>query len=79
MTYCFFNRNNTIDIKLMSDQISLIKQLGSNGIACLGLATEVNKLEFSEKKKIIELVSVFKILYILGSVYNLSITFLERI
>ena len=57
MTYCFFNRNNTIDIKLMSDQISLIKQLGSNGIACLGLATEVNKLEFSEKKKIIELVS----------------------
>ena len=40
MTYCFFNRNNTIDIKLMSDQISLIKQLGSNGIACLGLATE---------------------------------------
>ena len=41
----------------MSDQISLIKQLGSNGIACLGLATEVNKLEFSEKKKIIELVS----------------------
>ncbi len=57
MTYCFFNRNNTIDIKLMSDQISLIKQLGSNGIACLGLATEVNKLEFSEKKKIIELIS----------------------
>ena len=51
MTYCFFNRDNTIDIKLMSDQISLIKQLGSNGIACLGLATEVNKLEFSEKKK----------------------------
>ena len=40
MTYCFFNKNNTIDIKLMSDQISLIKQLGSNGIACLGLATE---------------------------------------
>ena len=40
MTYCFFNRNNTIDIKLMSDQISLIKQLGSNGIACLGLATD---------------------------------------
>ena len=34
----------------MSDQISLIKQLGSHGIACLGLATEVNKLNFSEKK-----------------------------
>ena len=51
MTYCFFNRDNTIDIELMSDQISLIKKLGSNGIACLGLGTEVNKLEFSEKKK----------------------------
>ena len=57
MTYCFFNKNNTIDIHAMSDQISLIKKLGSNGIACLGLATEVNKLDFMEKKKIIELVA----------------------
>jgi len=57
MTYCFFNKNNTIDIHAMHDQISLIKKLGSNGIACLGLATEVNKLDFTEKKKIIELVA----------------------
>ena len=57
MTYCFFNKNNTIDIYAMHDQISLIKKLGSNGIACLGLATEVNKLDFTEKKKIIELVA----------------------
>ena len=57
MTYCFFNKNNSIDIQAMRDQISLIKQLGSHGIACLGLATEVNKLNFSEKKKIIELVA----------------------
>ena len=57
MTYCFFNKNNTIDIKAMRDQISLIIKLGSNGIACLGLATEVNKLNFLEKKKIIELVA----------------------
>ena len=49
MTYCFFNKNNSIDIQAMRDQISLIKQLGSHGIACLGLATEVNKLNFSEK------------------------------
>ena len=34
-----------------------IKKIGSNGIACLGLATEVNKLDFVEKKKIIELVA----------------------
>jgi len=57
MTYCFFNKNNTVDIHAMSDQISLIKKLGSNGIACLGLATEVNKLNLLEKKKIIELVA----------------------
>ena len=57
MTYCFYNKNNTIDIRAMSDQISLIKKLGSHGIACLGLATEVNKLDFIEKKKIIEIVA----------------------
>ena len=57
MTYCFFNKNNSIDIPAMRDQISLIKKLGSHGIACLGLATEVNKLDFIEKKKIIELVA----------------------
>ena len=57
MTYCFFNKNNTIDIHAMHDQISLIHKLGSNGIACLGLATEVNKLDFMEKKKIVELVA----------------------
>ena len=57
MTYCFFNKNNSIDIHAMCDQISLIKKLGSHGIACLGLATEVNKLNFSEKKRIIELVA----------------------
>ena len=52
MTYCFFNKNNTIDLNVMHEQISLIKKLGSNGIACLGLATEVNKLDFVEKKNI---------------------------
>ncbi|MDC6447961.1 dihydrodipicolinate synthase family protein [Alphaproteobacteria bacterium] len=57
MTYCFFNKNNSIDIDAMRDQISLIKELGSQGIACLGLATEVNKLNFLEKKKIIEIVA----------------------
>ena len=57
MTYCFYNKNNSIDLYAMRDQISLIKKLGSHGIACLGLATEVNKLNFIEKKKIIELVA----------------------
>ena len=57
MTYCFYNKNNSIDLYAMRDQISLIEKLGSHGIACLGLATEVNKLDFLEKKKIIELVA----------------------
>ena len=41
----------------MREQILLIESQGSQGIACLGLATEVNKLSFKEKTKIIELVS----------------------
>ena len=57
MTYCFFNKNNSIDMQAMRDQILLITKLGSHGIACLGLATEVNKLNLSEKKKIIKLVA----------------------
>ncbi len=55
--YAFYNRDNSIDFKLMEDQINLIINQKSNGIACLGLATEVNKLSFTEKVKIIELVS----------------------
>tara|TARA_B100000965_G_C19533662_1_gene732289 strand:- start:97 stop:987 length:891 start_codon:yes stop_codon:yes gene_type:complete len=59
MTYCFFNKNNSLDLKAMRDQIFFINQLGSHGIACLGLATEVNKLNFFEKQKIVELVAEF--------------------
>ena len=46
-----------IDEYAMRDQIQLIKNIGSHGIACLGLATEVNKLSFKEKKKLIEIVA----------------------
>ena len=55
--YCFFNKNNTLDKKLIFEEIELIKKIGSNGIASLGLATEVNKLSFNEKKIIIELIA----------------------
>ena len=51
--YCFFNKNNTLDKKLILEEIELIKKIGSNGIASLGLATEANKLSFNEKKIII--------------------------
>ena len=50
MIYCFFNKNNSIDIKAINDQIQLIKNIGSQGIATLGLATEANKLSFQEKR-----------------------------
>ena len=55
--YCFFNQNNTLDIKLITEQIKLINKIGSNGIASLGLATEVSKLSLNEKKTLIELVA----------------------
>ena len=50
--YCFFNKNNSIDKKIIIEQINLINKIGSNGIASLGLATEVNKLSFEEKKTV---------------------------
>ena len=57
IVYAFFNKNNTLDTKLIEEQIKLIKKIGSNGIACLGLATEVQKLSYNEKKIIIELIA----------------------
>ena len=41
----------------MREQINLIHKIGSQGIACLGLATEVQKLSFDEKKNIIEMIA----------------------
>ena len=55
--YCFFNKDNSLDEGLILEQIKLIKKINSQGIASLGLATEVNKLSFGEKKRIIELVA----------------------
>ena len=60
MVYCFFNKKNQIDIKFLEDEIKLINSLNVKGIACLGLGTEVNKLSFKEKVKIIELISKYK-------------------
>ena len=48
--YSFFNKDNLLDINLINEQIHLIENIGSNGIASLGLATEVNKLSLKEKK-----------------------------
>ena len=41
----------------MEEQISLIFEKKSNGVAALGLATEVNKLTLEEKIKIIEIIT----------------------
>ena len=60
MVYCFFNKKNQIDTKFLEDEIKLINSLNVKGIACLGLGTEVNKLSFKEKVKIIELISKYK-------------------
>ena len=42
---------------MMEEQISLIFKKKNNGVAALGLATEVNKLSLKEKIKIIEIIS----------------------
>lgn len=60
MIYCFFNKENKIDSKLIIEQVNKINSMGVHGIACLGLGTEVNKLSFKEKVNIIEIVSKFK-------------------
>ncbi len=60
MIYCFFDKRNKIDKKFIEDEIKLINSLKVNGIACLGLGTEVNKLSFNEKVQIIELISKYK-------------------
>ena len=41
----------------MEEQIDIVSSIGSHGIACLGLATEVQKLSFKEKKIIIEMIA----------------------
>ena len=55
--YSFFNKNNSLDTKAIIEEINIIQSIGAHGIASLGLATEVNKLSFKEKTKIIEIVS----------------------
>ena len=55
--YSFFNKNNSLDIKAIIEEINIIQSIGAHGIASLGLATEVNKLTIKEKTKIIEIVS----------------------
>ena len=61
MIYCFFNKNGSIDKTLMKEQIKTISKMKVNGIAALGLGTEVNKLSFIEKKLIIEIILKEKI------------------
>ena len=57
MIYCFFNKNNKVDLNIIQEEIKIINHLKLKGIACLGLGTEVNKLTFEEKVNIIELIS----------------------
>ena len=50
--YSFFNKNNSLDKILMEEQIDIVSSIGSHGIACLGLATEVQKLSFKDNPQI---------------------------
>ena len=42
---------HTSNLFIVKEQIQFVRKIGSNGIACLGLATEVHKLSFNERIK----------------------------
>ena len=52
--YAYFNPADQLDREAMRVQVQVALRAGAPGIAVLGLATEVNKLSFAEKKAVIE-------------------------
>ena len=53
--YALFDRDERIDDKAMKRQIDFCIEVGCQGITILGLATEVQKLAFTERAKLVEL------------------------
>jgi dihydrodipicolinate synthase/N-acetylneuraminate lyase len=53
--YAFFDATGALDLGAMQTQIDACLALGPDGLAVLGLATEVEKLSFAEKQAIVEL------------------------
>ncbi len=57
IVYAFFNASGGIDQAVMRRQVRACLAGGAHGLACLGLATEVDKLGPAERQEILELVA----------------------
>ena len=54
MLYAFFDRQGGIDRAAMRRQVEAIVAGGAHGVGVLGLATEVNKLSFGERRQLLD-------------------------
>src|SRR5215831_14416556 len=57
MLYAFFNRDGSLDRAAMARQVEACIAAGAHGIAVLGLATEVPKLNVTERRQLMESVA----------------------
>lgn len=57
IVYAFFDAAGGIDRALMRRQVEACIAGGARGVACLGLATEVGKLDLAERHEVLELVA----------------------
>lgn len=54
--FALYNSHGDLDFKLMERQVDQVISVGVKGITVLGLATEVNKLKYTEQRSIVEAV-----------------------
>ena len=55
--YAFFDADERLDRAAMRRQVELCLEVGIAGVAALGLATEVSKLSFEERRTVMDWVS----------------------
>ncbi|MCG8690203.1 MAG: dihydrodipicolinate synthase family protein [Minwuiales bacterium] len=57
MLYAFFDPTGAFDRPAMTRQVEAVLSSGSHGVAVLGLATEVNKLDTGERRALLDIVA----------------------
>jgi 4-hydroxy-tetrahydrodipicolinate synthase len=57
MMYAFFGRDGLLDREAMQRQVQTCVRLGAQGIAALGLATEIGKLSRAERRQLVKWVT----------------------
>ena len=73
MTLAFFDADDRVDLEAMRTEVEAIAAHRPDGVAVLGLATEVNKLSLAERHQVLECVSKA-----LGGALPLSVTVAEN-